>query len=61
MGKFQLTQKAKTDLLSIARYTQKEWSVGQRNLYLKDLDTRFHETSANPLLGKECSEILEGY
>lgn len=61
MGKFRLTQKAKADLVSIARYTQREWGPAQRNLYLKEMDERFHELAANPLMGKKCGEIREGY
>jgi len=61
MATFRLTQQAQADLISIARYTQKEWGTAQRNIYLKDMDNRFHELSANPLMGKACSEIREGY
>jgi toxin ParE1/3/4 len=61
VAKFRLTQKAKADLISIGRYTQQAWGAAQRNLYLIELDGRFHELAANPLIGKECSEIRAGY
>ncbi len=61
MATFRLTRQAQADLLSIARYTQKEWGTVQRNIYLKDMDNRFNELSVNPLMGKACSEIKEDY
>jgi len=61
MATFRLTQQAKADLISIARYTQNEWGTAQRNIYLQDMDNRFHELSVNPLMGKACSEIREGF
>jgi plasmid stabilization system protein ParE len=41
MATFCLTRKAREDLKSIARYTQKTWGVAQRNKYLTQLDKRF--------------------
>jgi len=61
MATFRLTRQAQADLISIARYTQKEWGISQRNLYLKDMDKCFHELSVNPSMGKACTEIREGY
>ncbi len=61
MAIFRLTRQAQADLISIARFTQKEWGSSQRNLYLKDMDKCFHELSVNPSIGKACNEIREGY
>ena len=41
MATFTLTDKAKSDLKDIARFTQKRWGREQRNQYLKDLDACF--------------------
>jgi toxin ParE1/3/4 len=58
---FFLTHKAKSDLISIARYTQKEWGIGQRDLYLRNLDKAFHELSELPGKGRKCDHIIFGY
>ncbi len=42
---FQLTTKAKEDLKNIARYTQENWGIKQRNIYLKQIDDVFHAIS----------------
>ena len=57
---FPLTEKAKSDLKDIARFTQKRWGRDQRNKYLKDLDACFFRLAGNPSLGRECSEIRAG-
>lgn len=61
MPPFSLTNKAIADLKDIGRYTQKHWGREQRNLYLIMLDTSFKQLAANPLLGKDCSDIRDGY
>ncbi len=61
MATFNLTEKAKSDLKDIARFTQKRWGREQRNKYLKDLDTCFYRLSGNPSLGRECNEVRTGY
>ncbi len=58
---FTLTNLAKADLREIGRYTQKRWGRAQRDLYLGMLDASFHQLAANPLDGKDCSEIRDGY
>lgn len=35
---FKLTNKAREDLIGIARYTEKTWGRDQRRAYLKQLD-----------------------
>jgi toxin ParE1/3/4 len=49
------------DLKAIGHYTQERWGLEQRNLYLKMLDASFRQLAADPLKGKDCSEIREGY
>lgn len=61
MPRFTLTKKAKADLKEIARYTQDQWGCDQRDKYLAMLDGCFHQLAANPLIGKDCSEIRSGY
>ena len=61
MQGFVLTQKAKDDLKAIGRYTQETWGCEQRNRYLAMLDEKFHELAADPMKGRDCSAIREGY
>jgi toxin ParE1/3/4 len=57
MPSFTLTNMAKADLKGIAHYTLEKWGRNQRNHYLSILDACFHQLAANPLKGKDCSEI----
>ncbi len=61
MPSFSLTNMAKADLKEIAKFTQNRWGREQRNLYLQMLDVSFQQLAANPLKGKDCSEIRIGY
>jgi toxin ParE1/3/4 len=61
MPLFTLTNMAKADLKGIARYTQEQWGRKQRDEYLTMLDVCFHQLATNPLKGKDCSDIRNGY
>ena len=61
MSNFFLTEKAKSDLKKIARFTQKCWGKEQRNTYLKSLDGCFHQLGDNPAMSRPCGEIKPGY
>jgi toxin ParE1/3/4 len=61
MPSFSLTKKAVADLFEIGRYTEQHWGKEQRYKYLSQLDTCFHQVAADPLKGKDCSGIREGY
>ena len=61
MRRFDLTKSARDDLKAIARFTQSRWGVRQRNSYLKEVDQVFHSLAKNPLMGRTCDEIREGY
>ena len=61
MKPFVLTHKAKADLKEIAKFTMKQWSREQRNLYLKQLDDTFYLLSDRPAIGKPCDEVRNGY
>lgn len=61
MRRFDLTRSAKADLKSIARFTQSQWGLRQRNTYLKEMDQVFRSLAENPLMGRPCDDIREGY
>ena len=61
MSVFQLTTKAKSDLKDIALFTENQWGVTQRNIYLKQFDDIFHILAKDPLTGMNCDYIKEGY
>ena len=61
MPSFTLTNMAKADLKEIGQYTQTRWGREQRGQYLNLLDASFQQLAANPLKGKDCSEIRIGY
>jgi toxin ParE1/3/4 len=61
MSHYTLTQKAKSDLMEIGRYTKDHWGREQRNRYLAMLDACFVQLAANPLKGQDCSNIKKGY
>ncbi|RII26496.1 MAG: plasmid stabilization protein ParE [Geobacter sp.] len=61
MPAFALTNMAKADLKEIAKFTQNSWGREQRDLYLQMLDVSFQQLAANPLKGKDCSDIRIGY
>jgi toxin ParE1/3/4 len=61
MPTFTLTNRAMADVIEIGRYTQKHWGLEQRNKYLTMLDGCFQQLAADPLRGKDCSEIRHGY
>ena len=61
MPSFTLTNMAKADLKEIGHYTQNRWGRDQRDQYLKMLDVSFQKLAANPLKGKDCSDIRIGY
>lgn len=61
MRHLDLTRSALADLRSIARFAQDRWGVRQRNAYLKEMDRAFRSLAKNPLLGKACDGIRQGY
>lgn len=48
-------------MLSIGRYTRKQWGKMQQRRYLIQLDAAFHDLSDNPEIGHVCDDIREGY
>ena len=61
MGSFSLTRTDRTDLKSIAAYTQKQWGKQQRTLYVKQFDDAFHMLAENLETGVTCDFIKQGY
>ena len=61
MPTFKVSRKARDDLIEIGRYTQVEWGVAQRNIYLKQMDDCFHQIAATPNIGFSCDYIKPGY
>ena len=61
MPSFTITNMAKADLKEIGHYTQERWGRDQRDQYLTMLDACFHQLASNPLQGKDCSDIRNGY
>lgn len=61
MGSFTLSRKAKADVLSIGRYTRKEWGKAQQVRYLTQLDSAFHNLADKPDLGRSCDDVRVGY
>ena len=61
MEQFQLSKGAKSDLRSIAIFTENRWGRTQRNLYIKQLDEAFVMLAQTPDLGISCDYIRNGY
>jgi Plasmid stabilization system protein len=61
MSTFSLTQCAKADLKSIAKFTEKRWGREQRYIYIKQFDDTFHVLSDTPEIGNNCDYLKENY
>jgi toxin ParE1/3/4 len=61
MELFQLSREAKSDLRSIACFTEARWGKAQRNLYIKQLDEAFRLLAQNSDAGIACDYIRSGY
>ncbi len=61
MSTFALTQRAKADLKSIAKFTEKRWGRVQRYIYIKQFDDTFHTLSNTTEIGNNCDYIKENY
>ena len=56
-----ITPRARSDLMSIGRYTEATWGKTQRNAYLKGLEVRFTWLAENPFSGKHRTEVHSDY
>lgn len=61
MPGFRVTPRARDDVKSIGRYTQQQWGKAQRNVYLLDLEKRFHWLAEHPQFGKHRTDVADGY
>jgi toxin ParE1/3/4 len=61
MNTFSLTRRAKADLKSIAKFTEKRWGREQRYIYIKQFDDTFYVLSDAPEIGNNCDYIKENY
>lgn len=59
--KVRITPRARDDLKSIGRYTERTWGNAQRNRYLRSLEARFQWIAKNPHAGKHRTDICESY
>lgn len=57
MSSYQLSEAAKADLKSIAKYTQITWGSQQRRVYLKELDLTFQFLAQHSDAGVPCNYI----
>ncbi|MDQ6966992.1 MAG: type II toxin-antitoxin system RelE/ParE family toxin, partial [Mariprofundaceae bacterium] len=61
MPAYRVANKAHDDLISIGRFTVKQWGMAQRNFYLQQLDDCFSRIAGNPELGMACDFIADRY
>lgn len=62
MPAYKVSQVAFNDLVDIGAYTQHEWGISQRDMYLSAIETRFETLASNaehPTV-KDRSEIRKG-
>jgi toxin ParE1/3/4 len=60
MAKFRLSRRAEADLLSIGKYTLREWGKSQTARYLSELETCCQMLADNPALGRPCDHVRPG-
>lgn len=59
--KYRIRSLAESDLETIWLYTVEQWGVEQADTYVKSIINRFDWLADNPLLGKQRSDIQQGY
>lgn len=57
MSTYRVSKKARSDIRSIALYTQEQWGVAQRRKYLDSLDAKFRQLADMPLMAAERRDI----
>ena len=60
MAALQLRSKARSDLLSVAEYTRRNWGEAQTIRYLNKIQDCMDRLADNPMLGRACDDILPG-
>jgi len=57
---YRLSERARNDVVEIARYTTLQFGAGQRQVYQGKLMDCFRNLSDNPELGKKADEVKAG-
>lgn len=60
MTELHLSEVARADLIDIWRTTFETWGPDQADTYLDDIDRALNGLIANPLIGADCSDIVQG-
>jgi toxin ParE1/3/4 len=61
MADVRITPRAKEHLLDIWAYTAEQWSEGQADAYLRDINSTYGQLAENPKLGVHRPDIALGY
>lgn len=59
--KYIISKEAENDLENIWFYTFQNWSLNQADKYLSEIINQIKSISHNPDIGKDYSEIRDGY
>ena len=57
MPRYDVTQRALTDLRDIARYTREAWGQKQARLYLEELELGIQKLALSPGLGRVRTDV----
>jgi toxin ParE1/3/4 len=60
MRDIHLSQAARSDLVDIWAETYRQWGAAQADRYLDDIDRALQGLIANPQMGSDCSDLLQG-
>ncbi|PHQ98814.1 MAG: toxin, ParE-ParD toxin-antitoxin system [Marinosulfonomonas sp.] len=60
MIEIRLIEAAKADLIDVWSTTFETWGADQADTYLDDIDRALNGLAENPLLGSDCSDIVQG-
>jgi toxin ParE1/3/4 len=55
-----LSEAARTDLTDIWVETDRKWGPDQADRYLDDIDRALRGLIENPMMGTDCSDLLQG-
>ena len=60
MARFDLADRAQSDLVGIAEHTVAHWGTAHAAKYLDALEARLRNLARRPLLGRQRDELAEG-
>ncbi|MGL5861174.1 MAG: type II toxin-antitoxin system RelE/ParE family toxin [Phycicoccus sp.] len=61
MKAYRLTPAAQQDLSQIWDYTQQRWDTAQAETYLLEIEVAIERIGADPVRGRSCDEVRQGY